>query len=192
MKVVMFNGSPRKNGNTSQALKLTETVLTDQGIETEIIRIGGTGLHGCIACYKCMENKDRRCGGIKDDPLNEYLAKMIDADGIVIGTPTYFGNVSTEVKALIDRCGLVSRMNGSLLSRKVGVALAVARRAGAVEAIMSINHFFLINDVMVPGSSYWNFCIGQKPGDIQTDQEGLDTVKRTAENMAWMIRKLTA
>jgi len=190
MKAMLFNGSPRKDGNTAQALALFESILQENHVDTEILRIGGTGLRGCIACYKCLEKKDHRCHGIKDDPLNEYLEKMKAADGIVIGSPTYFGNISADVKALIDRCGFLSRVNGFMLQRKVGAAISVARRAGAIHALTSIHHFFLINDMMLPGSTYWGLCLGLKPGDIQNDSEGLESIKRMAANTAWMIHKL--
>ncbi len=192
MKAVLFNGSPRKEGNTAQALKIVEEVLTSNGIETETVRIGGTGLRGCIACYKCKEKADRKCHGIKDDGLNEFIARMIEADAVVIASPTYFGNVSAEVKALIDRCGLVSRVNGGLFKRKAGAAVSVARRAGAVDTISAIHNFFLLNEMVIPGSSYWNLCIGLMPGDIQNDQEGLQTIKTLAENLSWLVKKIVA
>jgi len=143
MKVVAFNGSPRKEGNTYQSLQVVLGELQKEGIETELIQIGGKNIHGCTACYKCFEKKDRECA-IKDDELNDYLKEMIEADGIIIGSPVYFSNVTSEVKAFMDRTGLVARANDSLLKRKVGAAVVSARRAGATFAFSAINFFFFI------------------------------------------------
>ncbi len=190
MKVVAFCGSPRKKGNTRQALEVVCGVLEKEGIETSIIQIGGKPLHGCIACYKCGKEKDGYCHGHKDDELNEYLHAIKEADGILIGSPTYFSNVTPEIKALIDRAGLVARMNGSLFKRKVGAAVVVARRCGANHVFSSINYFFLISEMIVPGSSYWNMGLAQHPGDIQKDEEAMKTFKDLGANMAWLLKKI--
>ena len=142
MKVIAFNGSPRKKGNTYQSLQVVMGELQKEGIETEVIQLGGKNIHGCIACYKCFKNKDKECS-IKDDEVNEYIKKMIEADGIIIGSPVYFSNVTSEVKAFIDRAGLVARANDSLLKRKVGAGVVAVRRAGATFAFSAINFFFL-------------------------------------------------
>lgn len=190
IKVVAFNGSPRKEGNTTQALRMVLDPLDKAGMGTEIIQIGGTGLRGCIACYACAKEKDRHCHGIKGDPLNDCIDKMMEAQGIIIASPTYFSNVTAETKALIDRAGLVAKVNGDLFKRKVGAAISVARRAGATDVFSAINYFFLINQMIVPGSHYWNLAVGLEPGDIQKDQEGLSTLATLGENMAWLLRKL--
>ncbi|HDM75557.1 MAG TPA: flavodoxin family protein [Deltaproteobacteria bacterium] len=190
MKVVAFCGSPRKKGNTRQALEMVCEVLESEGISTSIIQIGGKKIHGCIACYKCGKEKDGRCHGHKDDKLNEYIEAMRKADGILIGSPTYFSNVSPEVKALIDRAGLVARMNGSFFKRKVGAAVVVARRCGASHVFSSINYFFLISEMIVPGSSYWNMGLALKPGEIQKDEEAVKTFKDLGTNMAWLLKKI--
>ena len=189
MNVVAFNGSPRKGGNTEQSIQVVLEELQKQGIATELIQIGGGNIHGCIACYKCFANKDRQCA-VKNDELNTYLAKMIEADGIIIGSPVYFSNVTTEVKALIDRAGLVARANDNLLRRKVGAPLVVARRAGGTFAFAAINFFFFISEMIVPGSTYWNLAIGRDPGEIQNDDEGIKTFKQLGQNMAWLLKKL--
>jgi multimeric flavodoxin WrbA len=138
-----------------------------------------------------MEKKDGRCHGYKkDDIVNEYIKKMVKADGIIIGSPTYFSNVSTEAKALIDRSGFVSRMSGNLLRRKVGAAVVAARRAGALPVYSAINYFFLINEMIVPGSSYWNLGYGLKPGEVEKDEEGIKTMRDLGVNMAWLLKKL--
>jgi len=189
MKVVAFNGSPRKGGNTEFLLSTVCGELNREGIETEIIQIGGKRLHGCTACMKCIENQDKRCV-IENDPVNEWIEKMIEADAIIIGSPTYFADVSTEVKALIDRAGYVSLVNGSLLSRKPGAAVIAVRRAGAIHAFDTINHFFGINGMITVGSSYWNVGIGREPGEVEKDGEGIATMKNLGSNMAWLLKKI--
>jgi multimeric flavodoxin WrbA len=191
MKVVAINGSPRKNGNTSILIKLMFKELQGEGIETEFVQLGGRLIRGCVACYKCFENKDCHCSNDKDE-LNEILAKMIEADGIILASPTYFCNMTPEMKALVDRCGLVSSANGGLFKHKVGAALAVARRAGAVTTFDALNHFFLYNQMVVPGSCYWNVVIGRNPGDVEKDEEGIKIARTLAQNMAWLMKKLDA
>jgi len=190
LKVVAFNGSPRKKGNTLQALQAVLKPLQEAGIETELIQLGGSPIRGCKACYLCAKKKDRRCHGIKDDPLNEYLDKMTAAQGILIGSPTYFSNVSTEVKALIDRAGLVAKTNEDMFRRKAGAAVVAHRRAGAAHVFSSINYFFLINQMIIPGSNYWNMVQGKDPGELMKDEEGLTTMKILGENMAWLLKRL--
>jgi multimeric flavodoxin WrbA len=189
MKVIAFNGSPRKEGNTYQAISIVFDELKKEGIETELIQLGGKQIHGCLACYKCFENKDKKCS-IKTDELNDYIDKMLEADGIIIGSPVYFSNVSSEVKALIDRAGLVSRANDDLFKRKVGAAVVAMRRAGGCPTFAAINFFFLIGQMIIPGSTYWNLGIGLKPGDIQKDEEGIETFRNLGKNMAWLLKKI--
>lgn len=190
IKVIAFNGSPRKEGNTAQALQAVLEPLARAGIQTETIQIGGTGLRGCIACYACAKEKDRHCHGVKGDALNEWIDKILDAQGMLIASPTYFSNVTAETKALIDRAGLVAKVNGDMFKRKVGAAVAVARRAGATDVFSAINYFFLIHQMIVPGSRYWNLAIGLEPGDVRKDEEGLATLTTLGENMAWLLHKL--
>lgn len=191
MKVVAFNGSPRKNGNTQQAIELVFEELRKENIATELISIGGKPLHGCTACYECFSNKDRQCV-INNDNLNSYLARMIEADGIIIGSPVYFSNMTPEIKALIDRAGLVARANDNMLRRKVGAAVVVVRRAGATFTFSAINFFFFISEMIVPGSTYWNLAIGREPGEILGDEEGITTFRRLGQNMAWLLKKTHA
>ena len=191
MKVVAINGSPQKKGNTSILNSLVFKELEAEGIETELVQLGGRQIRGCVSCYKCFANKDCRCSNDKDE-LNDILATMIMADGIILASPTYFSNMTPEMKALMDRCGLVSSANGGLFIRKVGAALAVARRAGAVTTFDSLNHFFLYNQMMVPGSCYWNVAIGLSPGDVEKDEEGINIMKTLGKNMAWLMKKLNA
>ena len=189
MKVIAFNGSARKDGNTSILINRVFDKLQKEGIETELFQFASKKIRGCMACMKCFENKDQRCAN-KNDVLNECLEKMLEADGIILGSPTYFSNVSTEIKALIDRAGLVAIANGHMFKRKVGAAVVAVRRAGSVSVFDAINYFFFINQLIVPGSIYWNMGIGYEKGDVEKDEEGIRTMKVLGENMAWLLRKL--
>jgi multimeric flavodoxin WrbA len=191
MKVIAFNGSARKDGNTAVLIKQVFSELEKQDIETEMIQFSGQKMRGCVACYKCFENKDQRCS-VKDDVVNDCIEKMLQADGIILGSPTYFADVSAELKALIDRAGLVARANGDMFRRKVGAAVVAVRRAGSIHAFDSINHFFLISQMIIPGSSYWNVGIGRKIGDVEKDEEGLETMATLGRNMAWLLKKIQA
>lgn len=191
MKVVAFNGSARKNGNTKMMLETALAELQNEGVETELIHIGNRALHGCMACGKCRETLNQKCI-IDNDPINEWIAKMVEADGILLGSPTYFANVSTEMKALIDRAGVVCRGNGDLLKRKVGAPVAVARRGGAMQVYNTLMAFFGIAQVVVPSSSYWNMGFGLGPGDVEDDAEGLKTMTDLGQNMAWLLKKIHA
>ena len=191
MKVVAFNGSPRKGGNTSILIRNVLDVLENQGIETETVQVGGKPIRGCIACYKCFENKDRHCS-VDKDMLNACIDRIVAADGIILGSPTYFACMTPEIKALIDRAGMVARANGMMLRRKAGAAVVAARRAGAVHTFDSINHFFTINEMIVPGSTYWNMGFGREKGEVENDVEGLAAMKTLGENMAWLLKKIAA
>jgi len=188
---VAFNGSPHKDGNTSILINAVFTELQKEGIETELVQLGGKQIRGCLGCMKCFQNKDQQCS-VKNDLLNECVAKMVAADGIIIGSSDHFGNVSSETKALIDRAGLVAMANDHMLKRKVGVAVVAVRRGGAVDTYNAINHFFALNQLIVPCSIYWNIAFGLQPGDVENDQEGMLTMKVLGENMAWLLKKLRA
>ena len=189
MKVVAFNGSSRKDGNTAILLKLVLDEIEKEGIETELVQLAGETLSGCIACYKCRENKDQKCAIVKDR-LNEYVTKMNEAQGILLGSPTYIADMTANTKALIERCAIVSRNNGDLFRRKVGAAVIAVRRAGSTHVLSSINYFFLLNQMIIPGSSYWNMAIGRDPGEVKNDAEGIQTMKTLGQNMAWLIKKI--
>jgi multimeric flavodoxin WrbA len=189
MKVVAFNGSARKDGNTAILIGYVFRELGKEGIETQLVQLSGSRIHGCIACMKCFENKDQHCS-VKDDIANDCIEKMLGADGVILGSPTYFANVSTEMKALIDRAGMVSRANSDMLARKVGAAVVAVRRAGAIHVFNSINHFFFIGGMIVPGSSYWNLGMGRQKGEVEKDDEGIQTMKNLGRNMAWLLKKI--
>ena len=191
MKALAFNGSARKDGNTAILIRTVFSELEKDGIETELIQLAGKPLHGCTACYQCFANKDKQCV-IKNDELNSYVVKMIEADAIIIGSPVYFSNVTADVKAFIDRAGLVGRANDNLWKRKVGAAVVAVRRAGGTFTFSAINFFFFISEMIVPGSNYWNLGIGRDPGDIQSDAEGIATFKQLGQNMTWLLKKIHA
>jgi multimeric flavodoxin WrbA len=191
VKVIAINGSPRKKGNTAMLIDTVLAELKKEGIETEQVQLGGKKIHGCTACMKCFENQNKLCS-IDNDILNVIMTKMVEADGIIIGSPTYFANVTSEVKALIDRAGMVSIANGYMLKRKVGAAVVAVRRAGATAAFDAINKLYFINQLIVPGSVYWNLGLGVKEKDVKNDEEGLNTMKILGENMAWLLRKISA
>jgi multimeric flavodoxin WrbA len=164
MKVVAFNGSARKDGNTAIMIGYVFRELEKEKIKTDC--------------------------AVKDDVVNDCIEKMLDADGIILGSPTYFANVSTEMKALIDRAGMVSRANSDMLARKVGAAVVAVRRAGAIHVFNSINHFFFIGQMIVPGSSYWNLGMGRQKGEVEKDDEGIQTMKNLGRNMAWLLKRI--
>jgi len=189
MKAVAINGSARENGNTALLLGYVMEELSKEGIGTELIQLAGKPIRGCAACRKCFNNQDRRCA-ISDDIVNEVIGKMDAADAIILGSPTYFTDVTAEMKALIDRAGFVAKANGDMFRRKVGAAVVAVRRAGSTHAFDTINHFFLIEQMIVPGSSYWNMGIGLNIGDVEKDEEGIRTMRTLGQNMAWVMKAL--
>ena len=192
MKVVAFNGSSRKNGNTAILLRRVLAELEAEGIETELVQLYDKGFRGCTGCLKCAEKQDSRCAGLPDDGLNECIEKMLAADGILIGSPTYYANCTATTQALMERAGYATRQNSNPLARKVGAAVVAVRRGGAIHAFDSINHWFQINEMILIGSSYWNIGIGREIGDVENDEEGLATMTNLGRTMAWALKKLTA
>jgi multimeric flavodoxin WrbA len=189
MKVVAFNGSSRRNGNTALLLSTVLDELSKEKIETELIQFDSDVIRGCIACYKCFEKKDNKCASI-DDNLNLFLAKMIEADGILLGSPVYFTDVSANMKGFIERSGFVSKANGYLFKNKVGAAVVAVRRAGAVRTFDTLNHLFQYAQMIIVGSSYWNIGIGRDVGQVKEDEEGLNTMKTLGQNIAWLLKKI--
>ena len=177
MNVVAFNGSSRKDGNTDRLLRIVLGELQREGVKTEYVEMAGKRVRGCTACYRCVDRQDGRCV-LDDDPVNEWIEKMIVSEGILLGSPVYFADLSASMKALIERAGMVARANGDLLRRKVGAAVVAVRRAGAVHTFDSMNHFFLISQMIIPGANYWNVGIGREKG------EGSGKVKGNWKNTA--------
>jgi multimeric flavodoxin WrbA len=188
VRVVAVNGSARKRGNTSMLIETVFEPLRAAGHDCELIELAGRDIRGCIACGKCREMADNRCHGRKDDG-NEIISQLFAADAIVLGSPTYFADITPELKAIIDRTGYVARGNGNPLARKPGAAVVAVRRGGAIHAFDSINHFFLIGEMVVVGSNYWNLGVGGPKGAVLEDAEGMGTMRRLGENLAWVMER---
>ena len=189
MKVIGVNGSPRKNGNTDYIMKVVFDSLKAEGIETEIVQIGGQIVRGCKACDSCKQRKDGKCI-IADDGLNELLAKLKDADGILLGSPTYFSDITPEMKAFMDRSGRLSSANGGFFTRKAGAAVTAVRRGGAAHSLDSMNHWLHIQQTYMVGSSYWNMVYCREIGEAAKDEEGIKTMKTLGQNMAYLLQRL--
>ena len=187
-KVLAINGSPRKDGNTSILIRYILRELENEGIETETVHLGGRKIHGCTACMKCFENQNRKCV-IDDDLVNSCIEKMIEADGIILGSPVYFLDLTSEMKALIDRAGFVSFANGHLFRNKVGNAAVAVRRTGGSRTADSMLHFFLAHDMIVPGLPC--IGIGREIGDVERDEEGIARAGRVGQNMARLLKMMT-
>lgn len=185
MYAVAINGSPRKGGNTEILLKRVLEPLTTAGWETELVQVGGKPIRGCMACGKCAEKKNLQCV-VDNDIFNEMMARMLKADAIILGSPTYFTDVTAEMKALLDRSGYVALANGRVFRGKIGAAVVAVRRAGATHVYDTINHMFLINQMIVPGSSYWNLGIGRDKGEVENDAEGLRNMVNLGQTIAWL------
>ena len=189
MKVLGINGSPREGGNTEILMRTVFGELEAAGVETELVRIGGRPFRGCVACRRCFENRDRRCV-LEGDPLNELVAKMADADGILLGSPVYYTDVTSEMKGFLDRAGLVSGANGGLFRHKAGAAVLAVRRGGATHAFDTLNHWLHMMQTYLVGASYWNMGYGMKPGDVAEDQEGMENMRVLGRNMAWLLERI--
>lgn len=185
MKAIAINGSPRKGGNTEILLKKALLPLAAAGWETEFIQLGGTDIRGCRACYQCFDARNAQCGQ-KEDVFNQCFEKMVGADAILLGSPTYFTDVSTEMKALLDRAGLVALANGGLFRGKIGAAVVAVRRGGGTHAFDTINHMFLMSGVIVPGSTYWNLGFGLDKGEVENDEEGARNMNDLGKTIAWL------
>lgn len=189
MKVIGFNGSARKDGNTSVLIQKVFDELEAEGIETRLVNLGPQSVNGCLACMKCFENKDGHCVQ-KKDGLNDWLDEMAAADGIILGTPVYFANISGQIKCFMDRAWMVARANDNMFKRKVGAAVVAARRAGAVSAFHALNTYFTISEMIVVGANYWNMGFGREKGEALKDEEGMKAMANLGKNMAWLIKTI--
>jgi multimeric flavodoxin WrbA len=185
MKAVAINGSPRKGGNTEILLKKALAPLAAAGWETEFIQLGGRPIRGCQACYQCFARKNSRCSQ-EDEVFNQCFAKMVGADAIILGSPTYFTDVSAEMKALLDRAGLVALANGGLFRGKIGAAVVAVRRGGGTHAFDTMNHMFLMSGAIVPGSTYWNLGFGREKGEVSRDDEAARNMDDLGQTIAWL------
>ncbi|MEI6055364.1 MAG: flavodoxin family protein [Lentisphaerota bacterium] len=188
MKALLICGSPRKNGNTEIMLRRCADKLTQSGIESEVLLLAGKDLKPCVACMGCKNGK--AVCSIKTDDFQEIFDKMVNSDIIIAGTPVYFGSATAQIKALLDRAGYVSRGNGNLFSRKIGAPVVVARRAGQNFTYAQLAYWYIINDMIVPGSTYWNIGFGGAKGEVENDKEALSTLDRLCENIVWLASKL--
>lgn len=187
MKVVALNGSPNAKGNTYTAMTIVAEALAKEGIETEILHVGGKAVRGCIVCGHCSNERDGRCS-ISDDIVNEAIEKMRLADGILLGSPVYFSGIAGTMKCFLDRVFYVASKNGSPFRHKVGASLVVARRAGASATFDQLNHYLSFAEMAVATSNYWNNIHGRAAGEALQDTEGVQTMRVLGQNMAWLIK----
>ncbi|MDI6852606.1 MAG: flavodoxin family protein [Deltaproteobacteria bacterium] len=187
MKVLAISGSPRPKGNTYTLLMKALEVLEREGLNTEYVSLHDKSISGCIACLKCAEDKNR-CA--QEDDFGPVFEAMGKADGLIVGSPVYFGSAAPEMMALLDRAGYVARNGDNVFFRKVGSPIVVARRAGVNFTYAQLLFFFSIMGMIVPGSTYWPIAYGLKPGEVVNDEEGLKTITGLAENIAWLLKKL--
>lgn len=188
MKVIGINGSARKNGNTSIIIKTIFMELEKKGIETELIELADKTVKGCIGCFGC---KGRKQCIIKDDFFNDCFNRMVNADGIILGSPVYSADITSKMKAFLERAGVVVATNPGMLKHKVGASVAAVRRGGGMTAVDTLNHFLLNKEVFVVGSTYWNMVYGKDIGDVINDDEGMRNMKNLGENMEWLMEKLS-
>lgn len=189
MKVLGISGSPRRQGNTDILVNTALCCLKDEGLEIEFLSLADRPIKPCVACRGCFRSNTMEC--VQEDPAFEgILERFAAADGILIGSPVYFGSATPQTMALVDRVGYVARSHPELLRRKVGAAIVVARRAGQNFTFAQLNYFFLISEMIVPGSSYWNVAFGREKGEVENDAEGMETVKTLARNMAWLMKRV--
>src|SRR5210317_623196 len=191
MYALAISGSPRKGGNTELLLKEVLTELNDAGWKTDLLKVGGTAIRGCIACEKCFENKDNECA-VEKDKFNNIFSEMLKADAIILGSPTYFAAVSADLKALIERAGYVAYANDQAFAGKLGAAVVAVRRGGATHAYDTINHMFQMSRMILPGSTYWNMGFGLEKGDVLEDKEGLANMRHLGKSIDWLGRNIKA
>lgn len=189
MKVIGINGSARKDGNTAIIIGRVFDELKKKGIETEMIQLAGNNIQGCIGCGGCFKNQNNQCV-FQNDIINKCIAKMIEADGIILGSPVYFGDVSANMKAFLERVGMVASANNALLKHKVGAAVVAVRRGGAIHAFNTMNYFLHYMQMYLVGGTYWNMVYGKEIGEVEKDAEGMQNMKSIGENMALLLEKI--
>ena len=187
MKVIAINGSPKKEGNTAQALKIVGEKLNENGIDFEIIQVGDKFIRGCLACGTCGKNKDEQCSQ-KSDIVNDVIQKMKEADGIIIGSPVYFSGIAGTMKSFLDRAFYVANSNGGLFRHKVGAAVTAVRRSGGSSTLDSLNHYLTFSEMIIATGNYWNIAHGRMPGEMIQDLEAVQALQLTAENMSWLLK----
>jgi len=186
MKVVAFNGSPNKKGNTACSLAIVLAELEQAGIETQMIHVGKEKISGCVACHGCVKNQDEACV-FTDDPVNEWIKEIKAADGILLGSPVHFSGVAGTMKSFLDRAFFVASVNGGIFHHKVGAAVAAVRRSGGLPTVNSLNHYITYSEMIMPSSNYWNVAHGLTPGQMEQDGEGKQIMEVLGRNMAWIM-----
>lgn len=187
MKVVAFNGSPRKEGNTFHAIKIVADELQKEGIETEIVHVGNKTIKGCIACGYCVKHKNEECV-MKDDGVNDWIQKMKEADGIILGSPVYYSAIAGTMKSFLDRAFYVTGVNDGMLRHKVGASVVAVRRSGGLPTFNQLNNYINYSEMIMPTSNYWNVIHGTKPGEALQDEEGVQIMRVLGKNMAWVMK----
>jgi multimeric flavodoxin WrbA len=187
MKVLAFNGSPKEEGNTWHAIRMVTAELEKEGIETEIIHVGNKAIRGCIACNKCAKMKNEQCA-LPGDEVNEWIQKMKQADGILLGSPVHFAAMGGTMKSFLDRTFYVTSMNDGMLRHKVGAAVVAVRRSGGLPAFDQLNNYLLYSEILIPTSNYWNVIHGTRPGEVTRDEEGEQIMRVLGKNMAWLMK----
>lgn len=187
MKVVAFNGSPRKGGNCELALNYIGEELKKEGIEFEIVQVGNQMVRGCLACYKCLEIGSGHC--IQKDKVNEWIDKMVQSDGILLASPVYYGGIAGTMKCFLDRAFLAA---GNKLHHKVGAAIVTARRSGALETFQQLNAYLNTMEMIMPTADYWNNIHGLNIGEVKEDIEGIEVMQKLGRNMAWIMKVIEA
>ncbi len=185
MKVVAFNGSPKKEGNTYHAIKMVAEELEKENIEVEIIHVGNKTIRGCLACNTCKKNKDEKCV-INNDEVNEWIQKMKEADGIILGSPVHYSGIGGAIKCFLDRAFYIA--GSGMLRHKVGAAVVAVRRSGGITAFNQLNHYLHYAEMLIPTSNYWNVIHGTKPGEAKEDEEGKQIMRVLGKNMAWLMK----
>jgi multimeric flavodoxin WrbA len=187
MKVVAFNGSPNKEGNTYHAIKMVLSELEKEGIETEIVHVGNKSIRGCMACGQCAKNKNEQCV-LPGDEVNGWIQKMKEADGIILGSPVHFSAMGGTMKSFLDRAFYVTGVNGGMLRHKVGASVVAVRRSGGVPTFNQLNNYINYSEMVMPTSNYWNVIHGTKPGDALQDKEGVQIMGVLGKNMVWLMK----
>lgn len=187
MKVIAFNGSPRKNGNTFHAIKLVTDELEKEGIETEIVHVGGKTIKGCMGCGICGKRQDEKCVYAKDN-VNDWIQKMKEADGILLSSPVYFAAINGTMKSFLDRAFMVTGVNNYMLRHKAGASVIAVRRSGGLPAFEQLNNYLNYSEMVLPTSNYWNIAHGLRPGDMESDEEGKQIMRVLGKNMAWLLK----
>lgn len=191
MKVVAFNGSPHKKGNTYNAIETVAKELEKEGIEVEIVHVGNKAIRGCMACGGCSRNQNEKCVLDKDE-VNEWIQKMKEADGIILGSPVYYSAIAGTMKSFLDRAFYVASSNGGMFRHKVGASVVAVRRSGGIPVFDQLNNYINYSEMIMPTSNYWNVAYGTAPGEVTQDEEGMQIMRVLGKNMAWMMKVVEA